>query len=299
MKRAIKFVAAIVLGLAVVAGAALGIAVFNADHKLNRKIDIDAAPVAFVTTPESLAQGKYLFNSRGCGECHGANGEGRVMIDEPGGFYVRTPNITPGGIAARYGERDWVRAIRHGVKPDGRPVFIMPSDDYNRLTDADLAAVVAYARNLPPAPPNAAEFRLPLPVRVVYGLGLMKDAADKIDHSLPPSTPVAVAVSVAHGAYVAKTCIGCHGDGLSGGKIPGTPPTWPPAANLTPGKGSVMPAYDSAEKFRNMIRTGKRPDGSAVSTVMPFGSLKNMSDVDLDAMYAFLKTVAAKDAGGR
>lgn len=140
---------------------------------------------------------------------------------------------------------------------------------------------------------------MPIPMRAVYGFGLMTDAAEKIDHTLPPATPVEVAVSVAHGGYVAKTCIGCHGDGLSGGKIPGTPPSWPPAANLTPGKDSAMPRYDSDVKFRALMRTGKRPDGSAVSMVMPFGAFRNMSDVDLDAMYAFLKTVPPKDAGNR
>ncbi len=299
MKRVIKIVLIALLSIVVFAALAIGYAMFQTDRKLNRKIDINVVPVAYVSTPDALAQGKYLFDSRGCGECHGARGEGRVMIDDPQGFFIRTPNITSGGVTAAYTERDWVRAIRHGVKPDGKPIFIMPSEDYNRLTDADFAAVVAYVRSLPPAPAIAAEIRMPLPVKAVYGLGLMRDAADKIDHTLPPSRPIEVSVSVAHGEYVAKMCIGCHGEGFSGGKIPGTPPSWPPAANLTPGKGSAMPAYDSAEKFRAMMRTGKRPNGGDVNPVMPFGALKNMTDVDLDAMYAFLKTVPAKEAGGR
>ncbi|MEP7156879.1 MAG: c-type cytochrome [Betaproteobacteria bacterium] len=298
MKRAIKFVAIVIVCLVAIVALLVGFAVMRADQVANRKIEVTVAPVAFANTPEALAQGKYLFDSRGCGECHGDKGEGRVMIDN-GKFFVRTPNISPGGVTARYTERDWELAIRHGVKPDGKPIFLMPAEDYNRLTDADLAAVVAYARSLPAAPPNPSEIRKPLVMQVVYGLGLMQDAAAKIDHTLPPSTPVQVGVSAAYGAYVAKTCIGCHGDGLSGGKIPGGPPSWPAAANLTSGKGSAMPIYDSAEKFRALMRTGKRPDGSAVSVVMPFGSLKNMSDVDLDAMYAFLKTVPTRDAGGR
>lgn len=111
--------------------------------------------------------------------------------------------------------------------------------------------------------------------------------------------PVAVAATVEHGAYVAQMCIGCHGPGLSGGRIPGTPPNWPPAANLTPGSGSSMGVYDTLEKFAAMMRNGKRPDGSDVSKVMPFESLKKMTDVDLHAVHRYLQTLPARDSGNR
>jgi len=58
-----------------------------------------------------------------------------------------------------------------------------------------------------------------------------------------------------------------------------------------------MPRYDTPEKFVAMMRTGKRPDGSAVNPAMPFASLRNMNDVDLQALYRFLKTLPAKRAG--
>jgi cytochrome c553 len=93
-------------------------------------------------------------------------------------------------------------------------------------------------------------------------------------------------------------CLGCHGPGLSGGKIPGGPPQWPAAANLTPGEGSVMGRYPDAASFLAMLRSGKRPDGSAIQ-VMPFESLAKMSDVDAQALYAYLKTVPARAAGQR
>jgi mono/diheme cytochrome c family protein len=92
-------------------------------------------------------------------------------------------------------------------------------------------------------------------------------------------------------------CVGCHGPGLSGGTIPGAPPEWPAAANLTPGAGTALARYASAENLRAMFRTGRRPDGSAVSTVMPFESLRALNDTDVDALYAYLKTVAPR-AGG-
>lgn len=296
MKKGLKIaVVALAVVVALAGAAALGVPAL-ADRKMKRVLAIDPAPVAFATDADALARGKYLFERRGCGGCHGANGAGHVMIDD-GGMRVRSSNISPAGPVARYTEREWVRVLRHGVKPDGRPVFIMPSEDYNRLSDVDLAALVAYTRALPPAPGGGAEFRLPFMVKALYAVGALKDAAEKIDHTLPPAKPVAAGPSVEHGQYVANMCIGCHGKGLSGGRIPGAPPTWPAAANLTPGEGTAMKPYDTPEKFRTMMRTGKRPDGTAVSPVMPFESLAKMNDVDLDAMYAFFRTLAPRPAG--
>ena len=42
---------------------------------------------------------------------------------------------------------------------------------------------------------------------------------------------------------------------------------------------------------------GKRPDGAAVSKVMPFMTLRNINDTDLNAMYAYLKSMPPKKAG--
>jgi mono/diheme cytochrome c family protein len=135
-------------------------------------------------------------------------------------------------------------------------------------------------------------------VKVLYGLGAIQDAAQKIDHTLPPAQPVAEGVTPAHGAYVANMCIGCHGAGLSGGKIPGAPPDWAAAANLTPGEGSVMPRYKDDAQFVAMLRSGKRPDGTPI-TVMPFESLRALNDVDAKALYAYLQTVPPRPFGQR
>lgn len=299
--RLLKFIAVCLVALAALAGAAFAAAVWLGERKLERQVEIRVVPVAFAKDPAALKLGKYLFDSRGCGECHGGDGRGRVMIDDPNGLYVKTPNITAGagGVVAGYTEADWVRAIRHGVSPKGHALLVMPGEDYNRLNDADFVALVAYARSLPPMAGEAAEIRMPALVKALYGAGLIRDASERIDHKLPPPAPIAVAASVEHGAYVISMCIGCHGPALSGGRIPGTPSDWPPAANLTPGEGGVMPRYDSAEKFVSMMRTGKRPDGTEVSKVMPFGSTRNLNEVDLDAMYAYLRTVPARKAGER
>ena len=299
MKKVVKWIG-IVIAVVVVVGIGLVLAAnLLFDRKLDRVIKLDIKPVTVVADTAALERGKYLFMSRGCGDCHAANGAGRAFINEPDdGFYVRSPNITPAGVVAKYADLDWVRAIRHGVKPDGRPLFIMPSEDYNRLTDHDVATLIAYARSLPAAPAAAAEFRVPLPVKALYAIGVVKDAAEKIDHSLPPAAPVPEAITPEHGKYVANLCMGCHGEGLSGGKIPGGPPDWPAAPNLTPGQGSVLLIYDSADKMKSMFRSGKRPGGSAV-TVMPFDTLREINDTDVAALHAYLKQLPPRPAGGR
>jgi mono/diheme cytochrome c family protein len=294
-RTSLGLVTLVVIGIVtVVAGKAAG------ERKLARRIIVPVTPIAVRAEPAHIEQGRYLFSTRGCADCHGANGGGRNVIKE-GAMLVVSPNITAGAnsVTTAYQIEDWVRTVRHGVKPNGNPIMIMPSDDYNRLTDDDMAALIAYIKQLPPAAGVEPVVQLPTAVKVLYAFGVVKDAAEKINHTLAPSTPVAAAVSVEHGAYVANTCLACHGARLSGGKIPGAPPTWPATANLTPGKGSIMPRYPSAEVFMATLRSGRRPDGSAISPVMPFGSLKQMNDTDLRALYAYLQTLPPVEAGHR
>ena len=199
---------------------------------------------------------------------------------------------------AKYTEADWVRAIRHGVKPDGRAMFVMPSEDYNRFTDADVAALIAYARSLPPVTSGGAEFRVPLPVKALYAAGVVHDASEKIDHSLPPAVPVPEGVTPEHGKYVANLCLGCHGEGLSGGKIPGGPPAWPAASNLTPGTGTVMTVYDSVGQTQGDVPQ-RQATGWHRHQRDAFETLREISDTDVAALHAYLKTVSPRPAGGR
>ncbi|HEU4376508.1 MAG TPA: cytochrome c [Telluria sp.] len=294
-RTSLALVTLAILGVVtVVGGKALG------ERKLVRRITVPVTPIAVVSDPARIEQGRYLFSTRGCADCHGANGGGKTVIKD-GPMLIVSPNITTGAnsVTTAYKVEDWVRTVRHGVKPNGTPIMIMPVEDYNRLTDDDMAAVIAYVRQLPPAAGVEPVIQLPTAVKVLYAFGLIKDGYEKIDHTLPPPQPVAAAVSVEHGAYVANTCMGCHGPHLSGGKIPGAPPTWPATANLTPGKGSAMTRYPTPEVFMATLRSGVRPDGTAISQVMPFNSLKQMNDTDVRALYAYLKTLPPQEAGHR
>lgn len=296
MNKLVKIVGGSLAVLAVGVGAVAGAAVFLSERKMNRIVDVDVTSVDLASS--DLQRGEYLFATRGCAECHGKDAGGQVMAHDPSGsMFMRASNITRGGETASYSDADWIRLLRHGVKPSGKPAFMMPGEDYAQMADEDIAALVSYIRSLPAKPENKAEFRLPLMMKALYAFGVIKDSAEKIDHTRP--APVRVPEDLHEkGAYVANTCAGCHGPDLAGGKIPGAPPVWPAAANLTSAPDGAMVRYSSAEAFRQMMRTGKRADGTSI-VVMPFESFKAMNDTELDALFAFLKTLPPKASGTR
>ena len=117
LKRAA--IALTVLVLLAAATAALG--VHLADRKAHRKVDVQVRPIAWREDAQSLERGRYLFQSRGCTDCHGANGAGHLFVDDGKGLRIKGPNLTsgPGGVVAAYRPDDWVRAIRHGLAPGG------------------------------------------------------------------------------------------------------------------------------------------------------------------------------------
>ncbi len=76
--------------------------------------------------------------------------------------------------------------------------------------------------------------------------------------------------------------------------MPGTPPSFPDAANLTP---AALGSWQLAD-FRRALREGKRPDGSAIDPFMPWQAMGRMSDEELAAVWAYLQTlppVASKE----
>lgn len=283
----------VLVSLLVLAAIAVAGLVWNGERMRARIVQLPALQSpAFTDDTTARQRGAYLYASRGCTDCHGTDGAGRVFVDDGKGLKIKGAAIHsgPGSATAGYTPQDWDRIVRHGVKRNGQPAIIMPSEDYNRFTDADFAALVSYVRALPPGGGGAAVIELPLPVRALYGAGYIEDAAAKIDHTLPVQQPVPEAVSIEHGRYVANTCLGCHGPQLAGGPVPGGPPDWPPAARLNKGPDSALARYPNADAMVAMFRSGKRADGSEVK-VMPFGSFSKMSDTDLRALHLYLKSL--------
>ena len=96
---------------------------------------------------------------------------------------------------------------------------------------------------------------------------------------------------------MAVACTGCHGPEFSGGAIPGVPPTFPAAANLTP-HATGLGGWSYSE-FQIVMRTGARPDGTEVDPFMPWPAYSQMTDTELGALWAYLQAQPAKEVGGR
>lgn len=293
MKNWMRITLRVVLSAVALVAALVAAGLTLSAHRRDRVVALPPlAKVTLAPDDKAIGRGAYLYATRGCVDCHGVDGAGRMFVDD-GSLKIKGPNISPGpgSVVTAYQTADWDRTLRHGVKPDGRALLVMPSEDYNRLTDTDLVALMTYVKALPPAAGGAAVIDLPLPVRVLHGFGQIPEAATKIDHARPNNThEVPPGESVENGRYIGEMCKGCHGDRLLGGKIAGGPPDWPPAPRLTRGDGSVLPKYPDAEALVAMMRSGKRADGTAVK-VMPFQSLSRLSDADLRALYLFLKSL--------
>ena len=177
-RRAALTAAAGLLGLAGVAALATVTGVLRAEHRMQHPVAVPHYPLALRRDAAAAERGRDLYAAHGCAGCHGADGAGRSFAQREG-LHLVSPNISPGpgSVVAGYRPSDWERALRHGVKPDGRPLRAMPIQDTQHLSDADLGALVAYVRQLPPLPGRAAVVELPLRARVLYGWGLLTDIA--------------------------------------------------------------------------------------------------------------------------
>ena len=114
--------------------------------RLEERYQVSPAPVTVPTDPAAIAEGERLYLARGCIDCHDRDAGGKVMIDDAPGRIVGA-NLTK--TVREYEDIDLVRAIRHGVARDGRPLIMMPSAEYYFLPDVEVGALIAYLRTLP------------------------------------------------------------------------------------------------------------------------------------------------------
>lgn len=286
------------VGLALVAIAAIYII---SSSRINKTYTIASEPITISSDPARIERGKHLAVAIAkCVDCHGDNLAGNVVLDDPMIGVLAGPNLTSGrgGLGGQLSDADWARAIRHGVKPDGSPMLFMPIEDYYFLSDQDLADIIAYAKSVPPVDQQMPASELRLLGRALFVTGQFPAiSAETIDHDGPRPAAPPPGVTVEYGRYLAMTggCTGCHGPGLSGGQVPGTPPELPPAANLTPtGIGTW-----SDEDFFRALREGKRPGGAEINPFMPWRYTRLMTDDEIKALLSYLRTVPPKPFGNR
>lgn len=302
MKSPLKKLALILGGIAGLACLVVLALYGLGQYRLNRTYHVDPEPIPLLTDLEVLLEGQRVFRYRGCEACHREDLGGLVYLDNPALGQVITPNLTSGagGIGEERTDIDLLRAVRHGLGPDGKPLLFMPSTEFYFLSERDLSAVLAYIRSVPPVDNHPAPSKLSSTGFIAMNLTreITFLPAELIPHDSPPPPAPESGLTMEFGEYLALSCPVCHGLGLSGGEIPGFPPEWPAAGNLTQGAGSRLLSWGE-EGFIDILRDGEKHGRAIHPDYMPWTSYRHMTDLELKAVYLFLTNLPARDFGGR
>lgn len=255
-----------------------------------------------------IARGKHLvMGVAHCADCHAKPGADSVFaaggqVDLTGGFVfdlpvgkIYTANITPDpttGIG-RLTDAEIARALRYGVHKDGTVVFnFMP---FQNMSDEDMTAVISYLRAQPAVKSEVPPTDLNFIGKAVKAF-LIKPVGPQgeVPVSVKPDS------TIAYGSYLVNNmgnCTGCHtkrnlagdweGELLAGGVMEHDGKTFYPP-NLTPDPSGRLEGW-TEQHFINRFRQGRLVPGSP----MPWPSYGRMSDLELKAIYRYLKSVKA------
>jgi mono/diheme cytochrome c family protein len=271
MKKFIQRTTILLGGLFVLIAIA-GLTLYSAGmKKLNQTYpNIAVETVNVPTDADAVARGKHVATIWACTRCHGENLSGMMITNDPlSGMVpllgtISAPNLTSGngGIAASYTDTDWVRAIRYGVMRDGGVEVLM--FDYSTMSDQDLGDLIAYLKQVPPFDTNYPEMRYGPILPVVFNIGLLSPAAEKIDHSASrPVDPVPTA-TVEYGGYLSVVCTACHGNFI----------------------GNVVKNWKQDE-FIRIFKTGVLSDGKQFGPTMSSNTFREMTDTELAALWLY------------
>ena len=291
MKRAWRRAAATLAILVAIVVAAVAVRLASVPSPRKMRFDVAGQDLAVPSDAAAVARGRHLSDAVAvCTVCHGDDLGGRLAFEHPLLGRGYTPNLTRGrgGVGASYAVADWERALRHGVDRNGRGLLFMPVDHYQHLSDADLGAMIAYYRSMPPVDNERTGLELTLLARTMIDLGLSGAVvrAAQLDHSSRPSSP-----APEPGAYLVEIggCTFCHGPALSGGQ--GLEPGAPPGPALTRGSRIHALGFDA---FATALRTGRAADGHAIDPkFMPWQGYRRMTDDELREIWAYLQRLPA------
>jgi mono/diheme cytochrome c family protein len=244
--------------------------------------------IAIPADAVSIARGKHMVEAVAvCTICHGPKLGGKLAFQDS--FLGRgyTSNLTPGrgGVGGTYTDADWIRSIRYGVRPDGHGIPFMPSDYYNKLSDADTGVIIAYLKSLPPIDNERTKVEINVPARILIDLGVFGDLvrAAKIDFRARPPAPSSEA------EYLIEIggCTFCHGADLKGGQ--GPEPGAPAGTDLT--RSGPLSRWALAD-FVGAMRNGVNPEGHAIDPkFMPWLGYRNMTDAELEMIWLHLRSL--------
>ncbi|MFZ9388018.1 MAG: c-type cytochrome [Chitinophagaceae bacterium] len=269
-----------------------------------------------------IERGKYLANNVAtCIHCHsqrdfnkfsgpvipGTEGGGGFVFDGkiadfiPGVLYGK--NITPDnetGIGT-WTDDEILRAITQGISKNGDTLFpLMPYASFNRMAKDDLLSIIAYLRTLKPIRNKVPDRQLMIPIAMAYPGPALQASVD--GNQRPPASDV-----VNYGAYLANMadCAGCHtpfekgqpdmSRHFAGGNLFNLPGFRVNSSNITPDSATGIGTW-TEERFLTKFTVCREEAGynfnpGAQNTVMPIVDFAGMTDSDLKAIYAYLRSV--------
>jgi cytochrome c553 len=231
-----------------------------------------------------LADAPRQARIQGCLTCHGEGLRGKVMVDSPPFGRITAPNLTE--VAARASDQQLAAAIRQGIGHDGRALFVMPSPQYARLSDAEVAALIAFIRSQPRASGNVEGFRAGPIARAVLVAGKLRPVMARVDEY---RTRMPIPVGAEHAAghrLAANGCSECHGPALEGQKME--------EGSVTPDL-SIAGAYD-LDQFKTLLRTGKTPGNKKLVLMKEVAEkdFVHLNDAEIESLHGYLRARAEK-----
>ena len=222
-------------------------------------------------------------------------GAGQVfpLVGLPG--TVVAPNITPDPTtgAGSWSDDQLARAIREGIGHDGRTLFpLMPYEHFRGMSDEDVASVVVYLRSLRPVQNLLPKTQIAFPVNF-----LIRSVPQPVTEPVPASNSTD---PVKRGEYLVQMagCSDCHTPQERGQPKPGLdfaggfelqgPFGTVTSSNITPDPSGI--SYYDENLFVQAMRTG-RVGARSLNPIMPWLMVRNMTDEDLKAVFAYLRTL--------
>ena len=259
--------------------------------RLNKTYDVPSSNLTIPTDAVSIARGQHIAETL-CEGCHGPDlsGINDWFAAGPLGT-VDSANLTSGkgGVGQTFTDEDFVRAIRHGIDPKGKPTFMPAVVSTSYMSDEDLMAVIAYVKSVPPVDHITHGKHFTPLAKIMLAAGMIgKLPAEEVSHAVHVTAPPP-GVTAEYGAYLANThdCHVCHGQNMNGGKFP-DPTLKIITPNLT--QGGELGTWAEAD-FVNTLKTGMTPHGHQLSENMPWKEFRHMTDDELNAIWMYLQSL--------
>jgi cytochrome c553 len=241
-----------------------------------------SAVAALPTDANAIAEGGRLARILGCDDCHGREFEGRLFFSERHVADLVAPNLSR--LMPAYSDAELARAIRHGVRPDGTGLFVMPSASFYHLSDGDLGRLMAFLRRQPQREGYSRNTRIGPIGHIGIATRRFQTVAATMDHHAARVPRADLADRVARGKYLALVaCTECHGLAFEGGLDGKAPPL-------------VIASAYTEDAFRHLLRTGEPLAKRDLYLMDDVARLRfaALTDEEISALHAFLMSLTAR-----